>query len=372
MARSILDPNQKAEKIVVWDWEKHIEVAGKHGIFQYLYRYMTSLDKDEAPSEDIVSYMKRVNAMDVRRGILQEHIVDTLRNGLEEKKIDHMFFKGAVTKERYPDPYLRSMGDIDLLYRAEQHNLLQKTMNQLGFVMKAAGRVHDIYTSHGDIIVEAHRQLTSPHSPYHSFCEAIRDRAEKKSAREYEYAMTKEDEFLFNFIHLASHFKKGGVGIRFIIDIWIYKRLNLDWDYVNEKLASLNLLQFYHLIELLSEKWFGTEIIEDDLVSEIERYVFSGGVFGNPEHRNHFALRKGKMKYLFRVCFPNYAGMKSMFPWLKCRILLPLAWMVRFFESVRGRRNNIKVLMEPLKNNDVDAINQIKHFYKRCGLDDNN
>lgn len=87
-----------------------------------------------------------------------------------------------------------------------------------------------------------------------------------------------EDEFLFNFIHVASHFKKGGVGISFIVDIWIYKQSDMNWEYIKDSLEYLNLTRFYNAIDILSEKWFEKKKMTM-VLSMILKTIFSPVVF---------------------------------------------------------------------------------------------
>ena len=105
-----------------------VVLAKKHGVFQYVYRYMRQLQDEKKPSADIASYMDAMNALELRTDILQEYTLSKLQKGFEEMGIDHMFIKGTVTKGRYPDEYLRSMGDIDFLYNAKQHDMLCNKM----------------------------------------------------------------------------------------------------------------------------------------------------------------------------------------------------------------------------------------------------
>ena len=367
--RCILDPNVSDYEITVENWKELISLAKKNGVFQYVYRYMKSLDPQNHPSSDITLYMDKLNAMELRTGILQDYSIETLRNRFEEKGVDHIFIKGSVTKSRYPDQYLRSMGDIDLLYKPEQHKILCDQMEVLGYNTRHVGRVHDIYINDSNIAVEAHRQLVSSSSTYYKFCENIWDRVEKRQDYQYEYMMQLEDEFLFNFIHLASHFKKGGIGIRFIVDIWIYKQLDMNWEYIKDRLECLNLTRLYTAIDMLSEKWFGKKENHYGFINDIENYILSGGVFGNSENRKNAVVKNGKVKYFFKICFPNYDEMKSMFPSLKHKAMLPAAWLYRVFQSIIKRRKNVKALLEPIKSGNMDEAIEMKQFFKKYGLD---
>ncbi len=369
IVRSVLEPNEACCEIDISDWDRLMALAKKNSIFPYVYRYIKQLPEEKRPSADRMAYIEQLDAMDLQTAVLQDFAIDTIREGLEEKGIDHLFFKGSVTKDRYPDRFLRTMGDIDFLYRDGQHEALCEQMTAIGFERKSVGRVHDVYTNASAIHIEAHRRLMSSNSPYFAYWKEIWERVTLRVGRKHEYVMTLEDEFLFNFIHLASHFKRGGIGIRFVADMWIYKQLDLDRTYIEEQLKELKLLSFFHILDALAEKWFGIDREKNSLVDEVEAYILSGGTFGNREHRTNASVRDGRLRYFFKVCFPSYEDMQSMFPSLKSRAMLPFAWIRRIAESAVNRRGNVKVLMNPMQNSDKNSAAAIKDFFVRCGLE---
>ena len=58
--------------------------------------------------------------------------------------------------------------------------------------------------------------------------------------------MSLEDEYIYNLIHLVEHFQNGGVGIRFVMDVYIYNRIEtIDWEYIEAELAKLGLWEFF-------------------------------------------------------------------------------------------------------------------------------
>lgn len=374
--RYILHPDRGLCAPELADWNGTVAAARKHGVFPYLYRYMRRLPEEQRPPADTVAYMEELNARELRAGILQEYAAEELQKGLEAAGMDHMFFKGTVTKGRYPDPYLRTMGDVDILYAVGQHARLRPVMESLGFSLRTVGRVHDVYENPCHTVIETHRQLVASDSVYFAFCEEIRSRAERVAPYRHTFAMTPEDELLFNFIHLVSHFKKGGVGIRFIADVWIYRRMTLDRTYVQSALEALGLWPFYRSIAALAERWFGdaadsaeTSALPPGIVDEIERYILSGSIFGSAQNRRNAAVRNGKLRYFFHACFPGYAEMQSMFPRLRTKALLPAAWLRRGIGIVLNRRGHIRSLFDPLKNGEKDAAAELNRFFVRCGLE---
>ena len=367
--RYILNPGETAENIDVTDWQALVFLARKNGVYQYVYRYMKQLPEEEKPTAEIAMRMEQSNALELRAGLLQDMALERLQKALETAGVDHMFVKGSVTKGRYPDRFLRTMGDIDLLYQVKHHEKMPQIMETCGFALKKVGRVHDIYTDQNNVLVEAHRQLMASSSQYFAFAEHIWDGAERCPGMQHSWAMRIEDEFLYNLIHLASHFKRGGVGIRFVVDVWVYSRFEMDRAYIDEKLKAYGLSDFCDAIRALAEKWFGSGEGDAPLLTEMEQYILSGGIFGNTENHRSAAIKNGRFRYFMRVCFPSYEEMQSMFPSLKHKAMLPVAWARRGVESVMKRRENIQALFAPVKDGNAESAAELKKFLQKCGLD---
>ena len=350
------------------DWQSIIQVAQKHGLLTYVYYYAKGLDPDSRPDQELSALLGQRYAAEVRRDILQLHAIEQMKSEFDRSGIDNLFFKGSVTKTRYGNEMLRSMGDIDFLYKAEQDAALKDTMKRLGFQYVSNGRVHDIYTRDPWVVAEAHRELLSPRSRYAAFAKNIWKRARLIPNYRHNYEMQIEDEILFNMIHLASHFKKGGAGIRFIVDVWVYAQQEADWNYIESELQRLGLDQFYRNVSLLADRWFGEAECETPVVTAMEDYILTGGIFGLKKNRDDSVIAGGRLPYLKRVLFPSFKDMQSMFPWLKHKWFLPCAWIVRIIESLIKRKDNVNVLLQPFYHGDKQNASALAAFYNSCGL----
>ena len=75
----------------------------------------------------------------------------------------------------------------------------------------------------------------------------------------YIYEMTKEDFYIHMVAHIARHYVLGGIGIRFVIDEWLYLKAYqdiLNWDYINSEFEKNNSFIFVNNFKNLTIKWF--------------------------------------------------------------------------------------------------------------------
>lgn len=351
------------------DWKSLITFAQNHGLLPYVALYAQALPPEKSPDEKLSNYLFSALAQETARSANQLDVAAEMQGAMEQNGVYNLAVKGAVTKLRYDNEVLRSMGDIDILYQPGQHRLFKKTMADLGYTDFQEGRKNDTYSRPPFITVEAHRELVESYSNYADYYKNIWSMARPKPGMQYTYEMTLEDEFIFNIVHLAEHFKEGGAGIRFIIDVFVYSRREMNRAYVEKELTNLGLNEFYHHMVELSDYWFAGGRTSD-LTEKLSDFVLSGGVFGDKENWAALAVQEGKFKHFVKVCFPGYKSMRSMFPWLEGRgILLPYAWGLRGVRALRYRKDNVQVQMNRLRTGDTEKAKALRQFYHDCGLE---
>ena len=141
--------------------------------------------------------------------------------------------------------------------------------------------------------------------------------------------------------HLANHFVSGGVGVRFVLDVWVnrhLRKISIDLKTVEAELSRFGLLEFAKNIEALAECWFGTGK-SSPLLEELGEYILSSGSHGRQDRAvlNSVTLSKGgsRTSALWSKIFYSRAEMEDRFPWCKGKpILLPAAWCVRAYKAV--------------------------------------
>lgn len=318
---------------------------------------------------------KQVAMKAVYRYVLLERTLEQICTTLEQAKIPHIPLKGSVLRRYYPEPWLRTSCDIDVLVREEDLDAATDIFrNQLHYDVKGKSS-HDIsmFSPEG-VHFELH---------YDTIDDGWASEGRKVMAHVWEYAEPGEDGsfryilldemfYFYHIAHMARHFENGGCGIRPFLDLWLLNhKIPYDREKRNALLEEGKLSLFAEAMEKLSEVWFSGA--EKDLLSEqVENYLFSGGVYGTWE--NNVTIRRGKvgsrLKFLkFRIFMP-YNYMCARYPILiKRRWLTPIYEVVRWVE-VFTKKKTKKAMVEFKTNVAISdsESRETKAFLKRLGL----
>lgn len=355
---------------------QYAEMQGLLPFLQYFNIFMT---------KDCKEFFFPKVAAAVYEDVRQTEEVKRLLEALEANRIYCIPLKGIRTKKLYPASELRTMGDLDILYRKEQTDELHRVMRELGYSWGGEASKHDHYENGGQI-VEMHKELLSAESRGYGYFLKIWDRARPEPGKEYCWQMSLEDHYLFTMYHLIEHFIRGGVGIRMVLDIYILSKLpELDKEKTETELKKLGIDEFEKNIRSLAYRWFSQSpqvknesaagAVSGDMhgLEALEEYIVNGGVFGNSvnEQVNNALRYGGKGKFLRTVIFPSYRTMQSVFPWLNSPIQLPMAWINRWWNVWTKRRANIRGQFEradQISDQDRIYIEKQKKFFRRYGL----
>ena len=359
------------------DWGLLVKLAQNHSISNLVHYGVDCLPSEHKPDEETCKrlYQSSINA--IVRSFNQIEGTKELFQAFEKEGIYALAVKGICTKQHYPQQDMRTMGDVDILYQPQQNDKVKKGMRDLGYEQSMEGRKHDIYSRRPYMAIEMHRELVAAGSKYGSYYESIWNRVKTKENSKYIYEMNREDEYIFTIVHLAGHFKDGGIGIRFVMDVYVYNHLDgMDWDYVETELKKLKLWEFYENISQLAEAWFGiaekSNEESNELINRLSTFIITNGTFGSTRNAAAAATAgEGRFQSLLNAVFPSLKSMQSMFEWLKkWPILLPYAWILRGIRSVmsRRRRMNIKYHVDKYRSGDKEYGEELQRFFEICGL----
>ena len=296
------------------------------------------------------------------------------RNG-----IDYMPLKGCLLKRRYPKHEFRPMGDADILIRMEQYDQIVPLIRELGF-KEGMESNHEIHWFSLDLHLELHKMLIPSYNKdyYSYFGDGWRLAGNKQGTR---YAMSPEDEFIYLFVHMAKHYRDGGIGCRHMVDLWVHRRCfpRLDEAYLRRELEKLQLLDFYDNILRTLDVWF-EEGKADDITELITDFIFASGVWGHEE--NHLlseAVRNqklagsawgGKFRFLITKVFPPLQNMSMDFPVLKkLPVLLPFIWPIRWMDLMFFRRQRMLEKSELIRGATADKVQTYQQQLNYVGLD---
>lgn len=347
------------------DWSKIIAFSKKQSVLNLVAYAAERLNGK--PDEQIMKFLREYRMQKTVVEAQQELAACDACEKLDEMGIRHMLLKGSVMKNRYPSPDMRTMGDIDILVEADHCREAVDAFVADGFVFVDEGDLHSNVRK-GNAYIELHRAMVdSNHEVLSDYYGDGFKLAKKSENGEYEYRLSDEDFYVFMIAHIAKHYRYGGLGIRFLLDLYVYEKSlpTLDINYIERELEKIGLKKFYEKIRKISYKWYSGEFDGSfDIMSE---YIVSGGVYGieGTEMQNsyiydhlHEDIRFQKIKTVFKIVFLEYKEMKIRYPILeKKKFLLPLFWIVRFFDTMVHNPRNAKQRLDDSK--------------KIVGIDDN-
>ncbi len=254
---------------------------------------------------------------------------------LQKEGIAFIPLKGSIIRGYYPQPWMRTSCDVDILIHEENLEQAVEAFKENGYEYKGR-EYHDVSLfSPAGIHLELHFSLLENQENLDGVLGRAWNFAEAKEGTRY--AFTKEF-FLFHiFAHAAYHFLSGGCGLRTLPDIWVLK-YKMESDYVGAQnlLEEAGIYTFAKELDALCEYCF-SGVEGTSLTPSLLEYIVGGGVYGTIE--NKVTMQKGKggssFGYLWRRFFPSYRVMKEYYRVLeKAPILLPFCWVARWFKTL--------------------------------------
>jgi len=304
----------------------------------------------------------------------RDYIRDQLKQRLTQEQVPHVFLKGICLKELYPEPALRTMSDIDALVYTRDYGKIGNIAADLGGVPCESDGNHNNFRFKNGVLVEFHPNLLH-HSAFVGAQMNPGWQYVKQNGESSAMEMTEEGLYLNVLCHLAHHFVCGGVGVRFVMDVWVCRNLwksQPDRVKVEQELAQMGLLEFARNIEALAECWFGSESMTEKL-EELGEYILTSGTHGTSDRAilNAVTLAPGgsPVAALWKKAFYPKGELEDRFPWCKGKpMLLPAAWFARAWGAVTKRGNLIQEWGKGVGSVGREEARQQRELLRRFGI----
>lgn len=348
-----------------------LKISAKHDVIHLLVLGLKQNELILQDHHEIEKYILKA----VYRYERLRYEYDNLCDALEIAQIPFLPLKGSVIRKYYPEAWMRTSCDIDILVHDEDIERAREIMvDKCKYTYQGKGS-HDISLfSPTNIHVELHYDLVED-GRVNASSNVLRNVWNASRVREgygFWYEMPDEMFYFYHVAHMAKHFENGGCGIRPFIDLLILDGIpEVDKEKRDKLLQQGNLLKFANAARKLSRTWFSNEQ-HDIITQQMEDYILRGGVYGSNENRITVQQQKkgGRIKYALSKIFIPYDVIKFHYP-----ILQKHKWLTPFMEVRRWFKlifcGHAKRTLNELKYNQTisaDKAGATKIFLENIGL----
>lgn len=313
--------------------ERVYALAVKYDLAHLLGLALQKLGLDDTPTAQSANQQQMLATY---RYIQLSHELAAVSGVLEEGEIPFIPLKGAVLRDLYPEAWMRTSCDVDILIHEEDlERATELLKSQLQYTCKGRSP-HDVaLDSPGGVHLELHYTVLerSELAQLPKVMETIWDAATPAAGKRYQKVLSDPMFYCYHIAHMAKHFEIGGCGVRSLLDTWILRHeVKFDESAREALLSQGGLLAFAKAAEALCEVWFSGG--EGDAISaQMESYIFSGGLYAGMENRVavEHARNRGGLSYVLSRLFLPYEVMVGQYPILKKRKwLLPVCYVARW------------------------------------------
>ncbi len=362
-----------------FDWSAAGPLGASHSILPMLY--YGALHAGVSLPDAVRSRLEAAAMRGVFIDQNQLYEIGRIRACFLENGIDFMPLKGCLLKGLYPQTDMRPMGDADILIKMDQYDTIRPLMEQLGYEAVLESDHELVWEKKGALYLELHKRLIpSYNKDYYAYFGDGWKLARKTDTTEY--TMGDEDQFIYLFTHYAKHYRDSGIGIRHLVDLYMYLRAKpqMDWTYVERELDQLQLLPFCRNTLATMDVWF-KGAADTEMTDFITDRIFGSGSFGTRENallseglKSSKSGTKEQVQTRKRLAmiFPSAAVLTPKYPILgKCPWLLPFMWLHRWVAALLFKRDIIRREQGRVNVMTADNIAAYQDDLNYVGLDFN-
>ena len=359
------------------EWRKLWNLACKNHL--EILVFQVARDNHLQVPAELYQQMQRKFYETTARDAKQIRCLEQIEEALNGKGIPYAPQKGSILRYDYPKTNLRFMSDLDIYVRPEDRTLIRETIEGIGGVFRGTESGDEQFLVQGTVGVEFHGRLLyrkgSDGAIENYPCWELVDVTKNRLT---------EEGFALNLIgHAVYDLSNGGPGVRYILDLWIYRHRHApqpDWNAVDEWLKKDGIYEAAHNLLDLSEYLFGDgkerEVLLADparheLMVEMADYILDGGLHGDARRgmAAEVARAGGRSSAAARQFFRNRKDYENRYPWLKkAPLLLPVAWGMRACKSLKTHGSVIRRWRKDVRSVSKEEVRAQKDRMKRWGV----
>lgn len=372
LLRTVLCGESFDEPITFAEFKAVYKLAAKHDLAHLVYTALRTCGALPHPAEDteqaFLDTAEQLLVFTEYRYAKLDAELTHVRRVFEREDIAYVPLKGAVMRVLYPEPWMRTSCDVDVLVHEEDFDRAVAALVAEGYETDGVRGYHDQLLRCDDVQLELHHNVLERQPKMDALLSQIWEHTVSKGCQHVETP----DFFLFHHIaHMAYHFQRGGCGVRSVIDLYLLRENEqTDESAVRALCEQAGLLVFYDTLCRLADSWFG-DGERDTLVDSLESYILCGGVFGTQAQRSTAnAARHGRLGFLWYSVFMPYRDLKRIYPALEGKpILTPYYQLCRLFKKFSsGRGKNAVSRVTAACCESQEAITTVNELFEAVGL----
>ena len=326
------------------DWKELYAIAKKQALFGVLFHGIQLLPKELAPEQKLLMQWMVMAEMIRKQNIrLFQDSVKVCKN-FENEGFANCILKGQGNALLYPDPYMRTPGDIDIYLSGGR----RKIMKYVDLVCpNQVMRYHHVDFPVMKTAIEVHFTPSYMFFPVHNrrmqkwFEEVMGEQCNHRVSLPDGYGEIHVPQVSFNVIYILSHLYRHifteGIGLRQLLDYYFvlvkwhtdltnltdpYKSLpqmtqiNTDLDALRHELKYLGLWKFAGAVMFVMKEVFG--LSEDRMIAPMDERegrflldeIMRGGNFGQYDDRMGSKIGESKIHRYFRMNHRNLRFVK--------------------------------------------------------------
>lgn len=292
-------------------WREIYQMSIRQTLVGVMYPAIEQLPEHQRPLKDVLLqwYLMKERIVQQNR-LLNQRALETI-TFFQQEGFDCCILKGQGISTLYPNPLLRTSGDIDIWLSGGRKKIYDFAQSRVGLQGLTYRHIH--YPLHKDVEVEVHITPGSLYAPIDN--RKLQQYFVKSAPEQFHHKVqlpddignipTPTDEFnrLYILLHIYEHFLGEGVGFRQVLDYYYVLRQPITTESKQRTinmLRKLNMLRFTRAMMWVQQEVLGLEskyfLVEPDekegrfLLSEI----MQAGNFGKYDSRmnwqNHHKL----------------------------------------------------------------------------------
>ena len=326
------------------DWMELYVIARKQALLGVLFHGIKRLPKELAPEQKLLMQWLAMAEMIRKQNIrLFQDSVKVCKN-FENEGFANCILKGQGNALLYPDPYMRTPGDIDI-YLSGGRKKIMKYVDQV--CPNQVMRFHHVDFPVMKTAIEVHFTPSYMFCPIHNrrmqkwFEKVMGEQCNHRVSLPDGYGEIHVPKVSFNVIYILSHLYRHifteGIGLRQLLDYYFVlvkwhtnltnltdsnnslpqmTQINTDLDALRHELKYLGLWKFAQTVMFVMKEVFG--LSEDRMIAPMDEKegkflldeIMRGGNFGQYDDRMGSKVGESKIHRYFRMNLRNLRFVK--------------------------------------------------------------